>query len=252
MEECALCRSDAATFAVEPHESGIPAELWDKMAGLCTEQDKQERPARVETYLSRFAASWSRFFRLPVLATSAAAAVVLMVVLLYPTIRTVQPVVGLSSVQWHVKLMGPGEMPPVPKAITPKRDRLAMVIFFKGFDKTLSQKRIDSLYRSLKPTAGMLSRFNVVSPLEFKQSMVENRIRILNRDVLLKALHEKLRVNRVVLLTILKHDTSFDIEAQLVDSTNLKTLRSLDVRSLSQAELATALKNTSRSVLQLR
>ncbi len=252
LDGCALCRSDVVTFAEEPLQGGVPSELWERIAGFYLKQDKQTIRTPGESYLSKLATAWSRFFHFPVLATSAVAVVVLMVVLFYPTSRNMQPVVGLSSVQWHIRLMRPGEMPPVRKAIVPKKDRLAMVIFFKGFDKAPSREQIDSLYRSLKPTAALLSRFNVVSPLAVKQTVEENQIGVIDRDNLFKLLYEKLGANRIVLLTIYKRGALFDIEAQLADSSNLKTLRSLDVRRITEADLAAKLKESTVSALEMR
>ncbi len=251
VDECALCRSDAAAFEVEPHRKGVPSELWEKIAGLSAEHEKQAKPTVWETYLRRLAASWSGIFRVAVPA-AAAAAILFMVVLHFPTDRGMPPEVGLSSVQWGVKLMAPGEMPPVAKAIGPKRERLAIVLLFQGFDRTPSQTRIDSLYRSLKPTKGLLRRYTLISPLEVKQSVIENRLEVLKRDDLCKMLNDKLRATRVVLLTIYKHGTSFDIEAKLTDPTTLKTLRSHDVSSVSEARLASELKDASLSVLESR
>lgn len=245
VDQCALCRSDAAEFAAEPQHKGVPTDLWEKIAGLSADRVKQARPAGRETYLGRLAASWSSFLRVAVpAAAAAAAAIVFMVVFHHSADRSTLPVVGLSQVQW--------DMAPVPKAIVPKKERLAIVLLFQGFDKTPPPARIDSLYLALKPTEGLLGRYTVVSPLEVKKSMEENRVKGPDREDLCRMLHDKLRVDRVVLLTIDEHGTSFTIEAALTDPADLKTIRSRDVKSVSEAQLAPELKDAALSVLGIR
>ncbi|MFH1116162.1 MAG: zf-HC2 domain-containing protein [Pseudomonadota bacterium] len=251
VDQCALCRSDAMAFAAEPQQKGVPSDLWEKIAGLSADRVEQARPAGRETYLGRLAASWSSFLRVAVPAV-AAAAILFMVVFHHSADRSMLPVVGLSPVQWDMKAVGSGDMAPVPKAIVPKKERLAIVLLFQGFDKTPPPARIDSLYLALKPTEGLLGRYTAVSPLEVKKSMEENRVKGPDREDLCRMLHDKLRVDRVVLLTIDKHGTSFTIEAALTDPADLKTIRRRDVKSVSEAQLAAELKDAALSVLEIR
>ncbi|MDQ7785032.1 MAG: zf-HC2 domain-containing protein [Desulfomonilaceae bacterium] len=252
LDECALCRSDAAALAVESRRSGVPSGLWERIADLSSAHGTQTTAPRGESLFSRLAELWSRFFPVPAAAVGAAAVALLLAVLLYPTSRDIQPVVGLSSVQWDIKIMRPGESPRVSKGIALPKDRPAFVILFKGFDEIPSQQRIDSLYRSLKPTAGLLARFSVAAPLEVKQSLVEKEIEAPNRETLLKTLYDDLGTNPIVLLTIRKHPTSFDIEAESSDPTSGRILRSLDVKGVSEADLGAELRSAAFSVLDVK
>lgn len=171
----------------------------------------------------------------PVMALGAAAAVVILVILMFPG-GGVEPMIGLSSVQWAPRaVMGR----PLVDGTKPK---IAVVIIFKGFSDPVSQETVDSLYRALDPTWSMKTQFDFLNPSRVKESLAGARIKTNDTAALLDRLRNDLQATQALLLTVNAIADSFTVEAELVDASTGKTLEKTREKEVRSADLTAKLK----------
>lgn len=99
-------------------------------------------------------------------ALATAAAVALLIVMIYPR-GVVESIIGLSGETWgppKPKLMAPQIV--TPEKVPVVRPKAAVVVVFEKFGDRPEQKFVDSVYRSLEPTTLGEPKFEFIPPPE--------------------------------------------------------------------------------------
>jgi hypothetical protein len=153
-------------------------------------------------------------------AVGAAIAAALLVVVLYPT-SSPEPVLALSSIAWqHPE----NDLVPKTQGSEWSQDRLAFVIRVTGFDQQWSQAKIDALYRGLEPAGDIRGRYEIVSPLEVKQTLWESGRSPERLSDMPALLASKLDLTGILILTVRSKGVGLEIEGRLVDAKTGKTV----------------------------
>lgn len=182
LESCPSCREEISqqTAAGTPKEGPMPfwvksvvRERFEAEFGKPPLEQKPGSLARIRKWLSSIS-------MIPAMSLAGAAAALVVAILIWPR-GDIEPVPALSDLQWkplQLSFMGPSRSPvtPEPSAAPATRPRLAIVIFFQGFDERPSQDRIDLLYAALTPTRGMRKRYEFVPPARVKKALEERTI----------------------------------------------------------------------------
>jgi hypothetical protein len=213
LKVCPTCLTFAESVRTETSPERMPVQLWERLQERLGTTAAPRPFAPVETRPS-FAERFQQWLRMPMFAAGAVAAAILLVVVLYPRDFTI-PNVGLSSVTW--------EGVPKPKAL---RMRAAFIMTFKDLAEPLPQKRIDEIYRALKPDMELSQRFDMVPPAELRAAAKSGDIVIDPQRFAetLDSLNKKLNVSRVAMLTLEPSNGKYTVKAQLVDAASGATL----------------------------
>ena len=244
LNECHSCREYVEDYRAGTSAQAMPAELRAKMVSTSDKPVKAPTWDLFDQWISPMAETIRNFFRVPVLAVGTAAAVVLLIVLLYPT-GGHQPMVGLSSVQWESVVLKRQLM----SGDTAKRARLAAILLFENFDQSPTQNSLDSIYEQLEPTSEIAARFDWVTPAEIKDAEVKKKLGFANRTEMLKGLRDELGVAQVVFITVSSRNGDCDITAERVDTRSLEIIGKSEVKGVSVKEIAPNVKSTALSVL---
>lgn len=176
---------------------------------------------------ARFADYIARFFRLPVMAAATAAAVVLLVIGLFPREGS-ESMLALSGVTWRtgrsLELM------------TPNKPKLATVVIIKDKRDKWPQSRIDSLYTALKPTKDLRKLFGFIPPAHVKQSL-RTTAPVASAKEIIATLRKTLEVKRVLFLTITSADGTFNLGLQLIDGETCRVLKAKSLAGVPEQDL---------------
>jgi hypothetical protein len=222
LQNCPSCRKTVDAFvAAQSQEIETPERLMEAFRA------KYQKPA-VHVKLHDFL---SNLFNFPVMAFAAVAAVILIVVLLYPR-GQVEPRMALSPVSWEPKiiLMAPASDKP----------KIALIIYTKGFDEPWPQERIDKLYKSMKPPKSVRNRVKVLSPVKVLQS-IGKEPESSQRTQLLKKLYADLDASAALLVTIAPHNDRLTVEQELLDNESGNTLGKTAPQTVNPGDLAARL-----------
>lgn len=240
-ESCPLCEEAASDLCSAPSERQMPDQLWDKMQPLFRRQIADQPRSRLVQWLDSFIQVLADTFRSPALALGSAAAIVLLLAVvythLYPPSRP-ELIPLLSSTSWDLGLNLMGET----------RQRIAVVPFLKLSEEPLSQSQVDALYRAMAPPEDVTERFGFIEPGQLKAQVASGRVRLVDRSEMLKDVASNLEVSLVALLTITKSDAGFTIDAQLIDTETGKVRKEETLRT-SAGELGSGLKSVLISLL---
>lgn len=168
-------------------------------------------------------------FRAPLPVLGTVAALVLLVVLIYPR-EAVPPVVGLSSVTWEDAYAGKRPLTPKgirlmgPKPAAKPRPRVAAILVFKGFDQTPAQEEIDSLYTAFSPDRSTKQRLELVPPSQVKQSLEKESAVRADAHYLADTLGKRLDLSAMVILTLTVKRDTFEVQGELIDVVTRKAL----------------------------
>jgi len=240
-ESCPLCEEVVRALRSAPSEKRMPDHLWDKMQPLLPRQVAVQPRSRLALWLDDFIQMVADTFRSPTLALGSAAAIVLLVVVVYshlhpPSRPELVPM--LSSTTWDLGLNLMGET----------RQRLAVVPFLKTSGEPLSQHQVDALYRTMSPPEEAAERFQFVEPAQLKAEVAAGKVRLANRSDMLKDLASNLEVSLVALLTISQTRDGFTIEAQLIETETAKVRKKETLRT-GTGDLGSGLKSVLASLL---
>lgn len=242
LERCSRCRAAAEASKFLPKEITMPEHLWSRIQGKLLEEAPVRPSLETEGWFSRVRGWLSSVPRLPVMAMATAAAVGALVMILYPE----PTMIGLSSVTWG----DPGEeMVFKSGRTTPDSEHLAHVVTFKGFKEPLPQKRIDQLYRALKPSRELRKRLDFVTPAQVRTALKGKR-EFGSTSEMLADLRNKLGITKVVVSTVTQEGGSLKVASELIDTKNGEALsQSLELEA-PKAELPSKLRETAYSVLE--
>jgi len=228
--------------------------------------------------------------RRPISALGTAAAVVLLLVLLYPR-GAIEPILVLSSVswgegeaKWSTMNIAPEEpMPPVRRApatrsgtvrsapheervkvekraakmrdgtrttLEEQRPKVSMVILLKGFSESLPQDRVDELYNALDPSLEMRRRFEFIPPGQVKKSIGVAEFEPVNLSELGGKLQKELGVSKLVAITLTPERHGVGIETQILDTETRTILAQTRDREISSDDIVSRLSQSARTLLE--
>lgn len=213
----------------------MPEELWQRIgesSGRRNTRQIENRPG----WFGSFGTWLTTFVRIPAVPVAAAALATLLVVILYPRPDTV-PTLGLSSVSWHTRA---DDL--VPKDLSAGRNRVAVMMFFKGFN-SMSPDKIDSFYEKLKPPDETAHRLEMISPDQIRNALGPTETGFHKKKQMLGVLRDKLVLSRVVVLTLSSEGSRISVAGELVDTGTGKVLRRFTEADVSPENLAPVLRH---------
>jgi len=252
LEACPSCRKTEQSFRAMASSATMPEELWERMQHRSRQPRSLRVEARLAQWISELMETAADFFRVPVLATAAAvAAAVLVVLVMYPS-RVMHPVIALSSTQWESSFlqrlfMGGGE-PSAERDAAP-RERLAIVLELVGMEHPMPQQQVNSLYDRIGPSQDMLDRYEVMTPKEVNDAVASGKVETASTSRFLEGLHQTLGVSKVIMITLLKKGERFDIESQLQDANTGKVLRQVRFKEVTPEDLGSTLEKANLALL---
>ena len=176
VRSCPQCREDISEYKRCRESASMPGPIRQVFERNCATKASPAVPYSGRSIFQTVRDYLASVFRAPLPVLGTVAALVLLVVLIYPR-EAVPPVVGLSSVTWEDAYAGKRALTPKgihlmgPRTAAKPRPRVAAILIFKGFDKTPSQNGIDSLYTALSPDRSTKQRLEFVSPALVKRSL---------------------------------------------------------------------------------
>ncbi|MBM3298817.1 MAG: hypothetical protein FJY85_02540 [Deltaproteobacteria bacterium] len=212
-----------------------------------------EMASSVKGFLSDLQERISAFFNVvpkAALATVAVAALLLIIVI--PRGGPEHPVLGLSPESWTtpgLTMMGPRDAAHLriaPKSLKP---RLAVLVYFKGVKGPVDQEIVDSAYRAVFPTALVRARFDLLTPEEVKAAVENGLIGTKTPQETLDGLHQQLKVNEALVVTIAVKRDLFDVETTLSDLDRGKPLGSASAKDVQRNNLAEATRKSVQDLL---
>lgn len=252
VDNCPSCRKTVEAFRELAHNEGVPEELWQRMTGI-HEQPRTAPLALVRTWFHSLLDQFSDFLRPRFVFAAAVAAAILVAVLIFPT-GTSGPVLGLSSVHWGpshpLNLMGRPERA-VPKG-APKKERLAIVLYFNDFKSQPDQERIDSFYKMLDPGRDVRLSYDLVSPSDVKEALESAGSKEGGKNEVLRVVRDKLFVTQMLIMEISEKADRFGIKVELMDAKAGTLIRGRELVDIREADLAEQVEAASESVLTVK
>lgn len=221
LEHCSPCTEHMEAFKTGASERGMPQHLWEKLTAV-SDQSAPAKPQRsIGEWIEAVSDAIQGFLRTPAFAMATAAAVILVVVLVYPNLHS-EPTAMLSHVQWESvelkrRLMGSGTLPGEAQE---GRQRVAELIFVEQARKYYSSNLIDTIYSQLEPTEELVERYYWVTPAEVKEAVLATKVDMTDKEAMIRTLRSKLEVSLAVLVTISPGETEqlYNVSVELVDT----------------------------------
>lgn len=232
LETCPRCREEMASYTAAATQEVMPQEIWSKVRERLAEpKEKPRAAAREEWDLRGF---FSRLFRLPALGVAVAAAVLVIVVM--------APWEGAQLPTW--------EHAPRPKAGGEiGRQRAAVVILFKHFEKPLSSQRISELYQALEPRIDVAERYDLVPPAALSGIIGKGYLDAGTRQGVLEGLRKKLNVPLAALVTIAPAAQGFQVQGELVNTATGALIAQNTAQATDEKDLSSVVTDQVREML---
>ncbi len=246
INECALCGKEIETLKAACQLESMPSPLWERVrkriSPLPATESAQRPPGTIrQSVLERVRS----LFEAPIVRWAAAAVTVaVLFIVVYPR-GTPRPIMGLSTITWEEQ----GVLIPKTEPLAPPKPKVAIMLFFEGFEKRLPQAEVDALYRSLGPVVANLESLNVVDPSDVREVLLAARFTHERRRALLSLLAKRLKVSYSLFLTIRNLRGRYEIGAELVEISSQRTLRTEAVAPISRSDLQRKLSETVKVIL---
>jgi len=247
IEQCPLCQENVAAYRAGCEVRVLP----EKVHAAYRNRFSQAAPRQLDvSRRSLFAdlTDWlSSFFKLPAFALATAAAAILVVVLIYPR-GEIEPYLGLSSVTWK---QADDDFAPKSIYAEPKKPRVAVLIYFKGFKKPWDQAKIDALYEALAPVVEAQESITILSPAEI-QAALKEKGHLSSLEELFEFLGKDLNVSSAVILEVLSGSDGFRIDGRVIDAASGETIHRQSPESLPEDQLPSKLGETFTELLKAK
>jgi len=293
MDTCPACREEITAYRNACADTPTPELMPQVVRDAFKEQTlgpQDPTPPRLNWLLSSLLDGVNVVVRRPISALGTAAAVVLLLVLLYPR-GAIEPILVLSSIswgegeaKWSTMNIAPEEpMPPVRRApatrsgtvrsapheervkvekraakmrdgtrttLEEQRPKVSMVILLKGFSESLPQDRVDELYNALDPSLEMRRRFEFIPPGQVKKSIGVAEFEPVNLSELGGKLQKELGVSKLVAITLTPERHGVGIETQILDTETRTILAQTRDREISSDDIVSRLSQSARTLLE--
>ena len=236
MEQCASCRKELESYRARPEDITIPTKLREALQ----EQNKSisyEPPH--SSSISWISEAFSKLlsgFRGPLLATASAAAIIFLVVIIYPG-RNTGVELAFTSLTWEQ------QAPPfrimAPKTIKPK---VAPIILLRHVSNDFTQKDIDRLYQALKPCGRLKKQFQIIDPAEVGIALRKARLTGDDLEALLGELHKQFGDSMASILEISGRNGAYHLAAGLWNVENKQRIKLVEKDSIPRDKLDSSLK----------
>ncbi len=215
---CPSCAEEAREYLGEFAPEGMPNDLWRSIKpGLGLEGPEA---AKEEPGISHWEKIYA-WFKIPAVALSAVAAIVLVMVI-YPYTVERPYIVGLSGEKWEGAFK--------PKAVRPKA---AILLMFNDAKSRPSQEKVDSIYKALEPGMDVSGAFEIVAPAVLSNAIKSGKLDPYNRERMLNDLNRQLGVTTAVLLTILSSNGWTDARMEKIDTQSGRITGSTELHDIS-------------------
>ncbi len=196
---------------------------------------------------------WERFrnfFNIPVTALATAAAVALLLIMIYPR-GGIDQMIGLSGETWErpsPKLMAPKMA--VPKPAPVEKLKAATIVVFENFKEKPDQQFVDRTYRALEPTILMERKYDFVSPAKIKRAISDGAIKASKLKELREGLSSVIDVSKCLVVTIKPNVSNYDIVAELSDLKSGVSTMKYSQLNVSDGDVAKTLELVSREAFE--
>jgi YbbR domain-containing protein len=92
------------------------------------------------------------------------------------------------------------------------------------------------------PPKGIRNRFEVLSPEEISKTLSKGKMKPDDRKTLIERLRADLKASQAVLLTVVREEERYDIQADLIDASNGSVLKESGVRDVKDSDLPVKLR----------
>ncbi len=191
------------------------------------------------------------FFNIPMAALATAAAVALLLIMIYPR-GGIEPIIGLSGETWEPprpKLMAPQIV--TPEKVPTEKLKATVVVVFENFREKPDQRFVDSAYRSLEPQTIIEAKYDFVNPSKIRQAISEGLLKAGNLTELKEGLASVIRVSRLLTVRITPNESVYDIEADLSDLKSGESIMKFSRRNVSAGDMGETLEMLSREAFEL-
>ncbi len=238
---CEMCRSELAEYAQLPQTEPLPKELWQKIkAGLeprsAENADIYSDQIEKVSFLQRIFGS----LKLPAAVTAAVAAA-LLVFILYPS-QVPDSFVGLTASPWE-------QIPKSKTVIDTVKQRVAFIIMFKEFKKSVPQSIIDLSYKAVTPDIEIVDQYDVIDPSVVSRTLRKSVAKSPHPDNVLEIFQRDLGATLAVVMNVSPSARGFDINGSLIDTSLRKELKAVARMNVDQDQLGKALRELSFSLL---
>ncbi|MFC1836206.1 zf-HC2 domain-containing protein [Thermodesulfobacteriota bacterium] len=244
VDQCPLCRADAAEFQARTREEPLPEKVRTAVEfhypqGVGEQAADENRSGWLKDL-------FAPLFRVRAPLLGAAMAAILVAVIVYPTAKLEQTM-GLSSLTWEN-----GKAGLVPKSMSyDSRPRVAMLVMLRDFRQPLSQEEIDSLYRALKPTPEMQRSLDVLAPAVVKSAVGTDEFEPNDREGILERLDDDFDLARLLIVTLTGPRSRVVIENEVIEPKTKRTIAKGKVEAVSENGLTARLRDSALSLLKI-
>jgi Putative zinc-finger len=258
LEHCTSCNEQYETFLESTSEQSMPEALWERMTGVPETREVFPQPHfSLSEWLGDIVNRVQDFFTAPALAFGTVAAVVLLIVVLYPH-GSSQPVALLSSEDWRsvvIKrgLMSSGAPSTEQGGSKLEKKRIAELIIFKNEGSRPQQAWIDGLYGELEPSEESAEMFDWVTPAEISKALAGKKLDANDGKAMVEELRSALDVTDAVLITIEsgKADRTYDVKVELVNAETGSVLKEHRLTGMTRKRLGERTKEAIDSLLKV-
>jgi len=247
LQQCPLCREELEALRTVPVDDAMPKRLLTEVRERLPEPVPANKPDETKALISGFLDRLATLFRSPAMGLAAVAVAATLVVMLYPR-DAITPVMGLSSVNW-AKTSG---LVPKSDLFGPRKPRVAMILFFKGFEPPVPQERIDRLYKALKPSTEIKERYEFLTPATVKKAIADRKIKADDEKATAFQFGQALDASRILVFTVVAEGDRYGIEGAAIDAKTGKTIGKTMEGEVSGTELAPKLRESSIFLLNAK
>ncbi len=246
---CGTCRHEVDMLRASGTHKIMPLGLFERVTAELPRHLSQPLVTRPGNRLLQISERLSSLFESHWVTAGAVALVLVLVMVMYPR-DTPPPTIGKSTVSWNH--LGNGLSGAILGGAAVRKPYLAIILFFEGFKKPLSQKAIDGLYQALKPSQQDRDRYEVVPPAELTGIITEKRLPATDVPKILEALKARLDRGEVVLVTVRALGERFSVHSKLIDVETGGVLDEKTTDAASYSELKSKVRQTAYSVLHVK
>lgn len=252
-DEAAAAGLEQLAREIEGVRAAQLADFSDAFEVREAKAERKEAPATAaisKGIIERLVDTFSFLFEVPVSALATAGAVALLVIFVYPR-GMPEEVVGLSSEAWEkppaLRMMGARKLIPKVEGIPARaKTRAAVVIRFKYFGDSLSQKFINEAYQAVAPTRKTKCKYEFLDPLKMKEVLSKEVAARAGAPVVMRELRKNAAVDKALVVTIEADGLGFDVKSEAADLDTGSSRVILNRKDVSKTDLRSVLRESAK------
>ncbi|MFC1833621.1 hypothetical protein ACFL2Q_02660 [Thermodesulfobacteriota bacterium] len=247
IHDCEMCKKEALALREGPASEAIPARLWSSIKAEFPESSREQSPRNARSLGTDWLKPLSFLFGIRPLLVGAATAAALIALVIIP-IRSVGPVIGLSSVTWNGPLGNAAGS--IGSAYPGDKERLAIILFFEGFKEPLSQQRIDALYQAIKPDKEQEYGYEILTPAQLKAYLSGKRVNSAKAAKVYPRLVKDLGVQKVLQVVLEPQGADIKIKSRLLNAPTGEPVRDKTEYAIPRERLDSELRQAVYGLLE--